>query len=168
MNPIQQRLDQDHRELDALLWRLSEDACAPNSGALEATWDDLERRLLAHLEAEEQYLLPLVEARHPAQVECTRSEHEQIRRLVSELGIAIELHAARQPAISELIRVLHEHAEREDRTLYRFAGEKASAAVQRRIVTMLKEAAHLAIATANKAATRAFRHDSNRAVRDQL
>jgi hemerythrin len=163
MNHVQQRLDQDHRELNALLWRLSHDADAPSNDALRATWDELERRLLAHLDAEEQYLLPLVEASHPAQVDCTRREHEQIRRLVSELGIAIELHAVRQPAISELIRVLHEHADREDRTLYRFAGEKASVAVQHRIVQMLKAAARFAIAAANKAATRSVRRDSNRA-----
>ncbi|HKY36806.1 MAG TPA: hemerythrin domain-containing protein [Polyangiaceae bacterium] len=163
MNPIQQRLDQDHRELNSLLWRLSDDACAPSRDALQATWAEVERRLLAHLEAEEQYLLPLVAASHPAQVNCTRSEHEQIRRLVSELGVAIDLHAARQPAISELIRVLHEHAEREDRTLYRFAGEKASVAVQHRIVTMLKETVRFTIAAANKAVARATRHDSTRA-----
>ena len=154
MNPVRQRLDQDHRELRQLLLRLAEDAHDPSGSALRTTYSELERRLLAHLEAEEQYLLPLVEGSHPAQADCTRSEHAQIRRLVSELGLAIELHSAREPMISELIRTLDEHAEREDRTLYRFADEKASVAVQHRIAVMLKEAVQLVIAAANRVGTR--------------
>jgi len=163
MNQVRVRLDQDHRELNALLLRLSQDASAPSDEAMRATYSELERRLLTHMDAEEQYLVPLVEASHPAQAQCTRSEHEQIRQLLSELGIAVDLHAVRQPAISELIRVLHEHAEREDRTLYRFAGDKASVAVQHRIVTRLKEAAQFAVAAANRAAARWTKRDSDRA-----
>jgi hemerythrin len=162
MNPVQAKLDQDHRELGELLLRLAQDARDPSGSALRATWNELERRLLAHLEAEEQYLLPLVEAGHPAQVDCTRSEHAQIRQLVSELGVAIELHAAREPMVSELIRTLDEHAEREDRTLYRFAGEKASVAVQQRITKALREAVGFVIAAVNRAAARVPR-DSHRA-----
>ncbi len=159
MNPVRKRLDQDHEELRQLLLRLTQDARDPSGNALRSTWNELERRLLAHLEAEEQYLLPLVEGSHPAQVDCTRSEHAQIRRLVSELGLAIELHAAREPMIGELIRTLDEHAEREDRTLYRFAGDKASMAVQHRIAVMLREAVRFVIAAANRTAARVPRGD---------
>ncbi len=162
MNPVQTRLDQDHVELRLLLLRLSQDARDPSGSALRATWNELEPRLLVHLDAEEQYLLPLVEGSHPAQADCTRSEHAQIRRMLSELGVAIELHTAREPMINELIRTLDEHAEREDRTLYRFAGEKASVAVQHRIAEMLREALRSVIAAANRAAARGP-HDDRRA-----
>jgi hemerythrin len=160
MNEVQSRLDQDHRELSQLLWRLSQDARDPSGLALQATWRELEHRLLAHLDAEEQYLLPLVEASHPFQVECTRREHDEIRRLVAELGIAVELHAVRESAISELVRTIDEHAEREDRTLYRFAGEKASVAVQHRIVLALREARRAARAAVERVAARLTRDAS--------
>lgn len=162
MNDVQSRLDQDHRELSQLLWRLSQDARDPSGLELQATWRELEQRLLAHLDAEEQYLLPLVEASHPFQSECTRREHDEIRRLVAELGVAVELHTVREPAISDLVRTLDEHAEREDRTLYRFAGDKASVAVQHRIAVALREATRATIAAVNRAATRLTR-DSSRA-----
>jgi hemerythrin len=154
MNDVQTRLDRDHRELTQLLWRLSQDARDPSGLELQATWGELERRLNAHLRAEEEYLLPLVEASHPALVECTRREHDEIRRLVAELGVAVELHTVREPAISELVRTLDEHAEREDRTLYRFAGEKASVAVQHGIVVALRDATRAVVAAANRAAAR--------------
>ncbi len=154
MNDIQAHLDQDHRELSQLLARLSQDARDPSGLELQATWSELEHRLLAHLYAEEQYLLPLVEASHPEQAERTRREHEMIRRLVAELGVAVELHSVREPAISELVRTLDEHAEWEDSALYRLAGEKASVAVQHRIALALREATRMTVAVANRLAAR--------------
>lgn len=160
MNEVQSRLDQDHRELSQLLWRLSQDARDPSGLELQATWRELEHRLLAHLDAEEQFLLPLVEASHPFQVECTRREHGEIRRIVAELGIAVELHTVRESAISELVRTIDEHAEREDRTLYRFAGEKASVAVQHRIALALRESTTAALAAVKRATARLTRDAS--------
>jgi hemerythrin superfamily protein len=144
MNPVQTRFDQDHRDIEALLEDLAHCA-ASSSPALEATFNDLERRLMAHMDAEEQYLLPLVEVSYPAESERTRLEHARIRQLVSQLGLAIELHAVREPQIAELVQLLREHAEREDRTVYDFAGERASSAVEHRLASLLKAVAHSAL-----------------------
>ena len=94
------------------------------------------------MEAEERELLPLVEAAHPLEVARTLAEHAQIRQLVAELGVAIELHTARQPAIEGLIELLREHALREDHVLYEFAGCKASSAVYDKISSVLRAAQH--------------------------
>jgi hypothetical protein len=139
MNDIKARLAQDHLELDALLRCLAEDASAPECGApLQSTWSRFEGRLLGHMDAEERYLLPLIEGSHPSEVERIRLEHVRIRQLVSELGVAIELHAARQPAIDALVKLLHDHAQREELTVYELAGQRASAVLQNRIASMLR------------------------------
>lgn len=140
MNQARAKLAKDHEELDALLERLAEDTEAPGQGELEATWAVLESRLLRHLEAEERFLLPLVEASHPLEVQRTRDEHARIRSNLAELGVAIELHCARKPQLMELIRFLRAHAKHEDEALYQLAGEKASVAVEHSILETLKNA----------------------------
>jgi len=140
MNQARAKLLKDHEELDALLERLSEDVEAPSQGELETTWAALESRLLRHLEAEERFLLPLVEASNPAEVQRTLDEHARIRSSIAELGVAIELHCARKPELVELIRFLRAHAKHEDEALYQLAGDKASVAVEHSILETLKNA----------------------------
>lgn len=144
MNQARAKLAKDHEELDALLERLAEDVEAPGKGELETTWAALESRLLRHLDAEERFLLPLVEASHPLEVQLTLDEHALIRKQLAELGVAIELHCARKPQITELIRFLRAHAKHEDEALYQLAGEKASIAVEHSILETLKNAVRFA------------------------
>jgi len=133
MSKLRDRLVRDHEQLHAILNRLAEDVEAPSSAPLRGTWDKFERRLLAHMKAEEELLLPLLEASHPGEVLKTRDEHEVIRKRVAELGVMIELHCVRKAAIVELIELLERHAAREDRGLYQIAGERASTAVEHSI-----------------------------------
>jgi hemerythrin-like domain-containing protein len=149
MNPVQTRFEQDHRDIEALLEDVANHAASANP-ALAITFNELEQRLMTHMEAEEQYLLPLVEVSHPGEADRTRLEHARIRQLVSELGLAIELHAVREPQIAELVQLLREHAAREDRTIYTFAGERASSAVEHRLAAMLKAAARSVLAGAKR------------------
>ena len=146
MNDVKARLTQDHQELDALLRCLSEDVAAPECDApLQSTWCQFETRLLCHMDAEERYLLPLIEASHPAEAARTLQEHQSIRQIVSELGVAIELHTARQPAMDALVKLLHDHAQREDSILYELSGERTSTVVQHRVAHMLRSALHQAL-----------------------
>lgn len=130
MSRLRDRLVRDHEQLHVLLKRLAEDVEAPSSAPLRGTWDKFERRLLAHMSAEEQLLLPLLEASHPDEVRKTRDEHDAIRKRVAELGVMLELHCARKSVILELIDALERHAAREDRGLYAIASERASTAVE--------------------------------------
>ncbi len=138
MSSVRARLVKDHVSLDALLVKLAEDAQATDRQALQQTWSDLEKRLIAHLDAEERYLLPLVEFDNPLEVARTRREHAEIRDLLAELGLAIELHTARQPDVQRLIDMLRAHAEHEESALYSLAGNKASSAVEHSIASTLK------------------------------
>jgi hemerythrin-like domain-containing protein len=139
MNPICAKLTSDHRELDALLARLQGAATLSDREMLQTTWCELESRLVRHLEAEEQFLLPLVEASHPAEVERILREHTEIRDRIAVLGVAVELHAIRATDIQALVEQLARHAEHEERELYRAAGEKASSAVEHSIAEALKD-----------------------------
>lgn len=47
-------------------------------------------------------------------------EHAQIRSALSEMGVAIELHALREEAVTALLGLLRAHGRREDETLYRW------------------------------------------------
>ncbi|MDF3071282.1 MAG: hypothetical protein K0R38_6883 [Polyangiaceae bacterium] len=166
MNDIKTRLTRDHQELDAILRRLAEDATAPECDApLQSTWCQFEARLLCHMEAEENYLLPLIEASHAGEVERLRLEHVRIRQLVSELGVAIELHAARQPAIDALVKLLHDHAQREDVIVYEIAGQRASAVLQNRITSTLRAGLQRALQATIGAAIGAPRRASEHRVR---
>jgi len=158
MNPVASRLTKDHEEIDALLRRLTQDAGAPLAGALETTWEEFETKLLRHMDTEEQFLLPLIDASDQAEVARIRCEHAIIRNRLTELGVAIELHSIREPSITELGALLQAHAKHENAALYRLAGDKASSAVEHSIAELLKHGvavAHSAIATAIATATRA-------------
>jgi len=153
MIQVGERLRADHQKLDGMLRALAQATVAPEWDAIEASWDALEARLLCHMQAEERYLLPLLEASHPAEVKRISTEHAQLRGRVAELGIAVELHLARPEEILTLVDALRRHTAYEDEALYRLAGDRASAAVGHDLLAALKTewfnggAAHGATAT---------------------
>ena len=149
MNSVGERLTQDHQQLAVLLERLSQAAEACDREALVATWTELEPRLTCHMEAEERYLLPLVEADHPAEVKRTLLEHAQIRDRIAELGLAIELHSVRSGDIRALIDMLQAHAKHEDEKLYVIAGDKVSVAGEHRVLSTLRTALRSALRSAS-------------------
>jgi hypothetical protein len=150
MDAIRMQLVSDHRMLDDLFCRLLRDVHVLSHHDLKVVWCELEHRLLAHMDVEEQFLLPLVAATHEAAIERALADHVRIRGLVAALGVAIELNAAREPAIEELMQILHIHSEHEDRMLYRFACERASVAVQHRMAMTLRAAGRFAHDSAAK------------------
>jgi acetamidase/formamidase len=139
MNSVADKLAKHHHELDALLRCLAEDVDAPSCAALQATWSTFEASMVRHLDAEERYLLPLLEASHPALVERIRFDHARIRNSINALGVAVELHTVRKPAITELIELLRAHSRYEDENIYPLGGSRASVAVEHRIAETLKK-----------------------------
>jgi hypothetical protein len=161
MDAIRNQLAADHRVLDDLFCRLLHDVQVLSHHDLQLVWCELEHRLLSHMDVEEQLLFPLAPANHHVAVARARTDHVRIRGLVCALGLAIEAGTAREPAVRDLISTLHVHAEREDRTLYRFACERASSAAQYRMAATLRTAARSAHETAVKTlANRTGCHDA--------
>lgn len=123
---LDQRLTEDHRRLEALFTSLLNAADGADQPTLQKIWAEFEAGLLAHLDAEEQYLLPHFEKQAPDAVREIRKEHEQIRRLITELGVRTDLHLLRKYAAEELIQTLREHAARETHSLYPWAEQSTN------------------------------------------
>jgi hemerythrin superfamily protein len=136
---LHENLRADHERLDRLFDDLTNAAEGTDAAALRATWSAFESGLLAHIDAEEEHLLPRLEERAPEVVLEIREEHRHIRKLVAELGVMVDLHALRKETVDELVRSLRSHAAREDRTAYDWADALLDARSRRALETMLEE-----------------------------
>lgn len=138
MTTITETLRHDHERLEALFAELADAVDGADSATIQRVWSRFEQALMAHLEAEERHLMPAVEKRHPEDVRRTRVEHESIRRLVQELGLRADIHTLRKEVADQLITTLREHAEREEKTVYRWADESGAAELLHSIIAVLK------------------------------
>ncbi|MFW6049563.1 MAG: hemerythrin domain-containing protein [Myxococcota bacterium] len=123
MPTLHDELCADHERLDRLFQELQDAVEGADQPTLQQIWARFEGGLMAHLEAEEKYLLPVIEEKSPEVVTEVRAEHAQIRKLVAELGVTTELHQLRREVADGLVQALRDHAAYEDRTLYRRADE---------------------------------------------
>src|SRR6185295_7884381 len=96
MSATGQLLLSDHQRLDALFQRLLDDVHCGDWTVCQATWSGFERELLAHIETEEEYLLPILDREYPNEAGVLEQQHQSIRRLLADLGVRIELHALRE------------------------------------------------------------------------
>src|SRR5829696_2599743 len=126
MTNIHALLTTDHARLERIFSELENAVEGANQPTIQRGWDTLERGLLAHLEAEEQLLFPLLEAEHPEEVTRATREHERMRSLLADVGVRTDLHLLRKDVAAELLDLLRKHATWEDQTLYPWATAKAS------------------------------------------
>jgi hypothetical protein len=117
-------LECDHARLEALCDELLEAYKQDDWALVRAAWGRLERGLIAHLDSEERWLLPLFAVVEPAEARALRGEHNDLRRRVDDMGIGIDLHCTSDAAARDFIERLRAHAEREDRTLYWWADQR--------------------------------------------
>jgi hemerythrin superfamily protein len=141
MAQIQEELRADHTRLEALFGELVDTVEGADEPTIQQMWSRFESGLLAHFDAEERYILPLLEKDHAAEVQGIEEEHDRIRRLVAELGVRADLHTLRKDVVDELIATLRAHAEREDRTLYPLADAAADAETRLKALDFLRREA---------------------------
>jgi iron-sulfur cluster repair protein YtfE (RIC family) len=113
----------DHDALDRLFAELTEAFGSDVPTEHARLWSALDERLRAHMELEEQYLLPRLALSHPDEARALRAEHDELRRLLLELGVGVDLHTTRADAVERFVAVLRGHARREDALLYRWADD---------------------------------------------
>ncbi len=111
-------LPDHHRRLDALLDELRATARADDPRALCACWSRFAGELAAHLAAEEEHLIPAFAIAQPDEARALLREHAEIRKLVDELGVGVDLHLLRVPTFDRLVERLRAHARREDALFY--------------------------------------------------
>jgi len=87
-------------------------------------WNELEHKLLNHMEAEERFVLPAFAHVDHGEATALLREHGLIREAVLELGTAVDLHCIRYESAQQFIDLLLRHAEREERVMYRWADDR--------------------------------------------
>jgi len=110
----------NHARLEKQFERLL-DAMAANAPDVRELWTEVDHGLLAHMEAEERYVIPAFATVDRAAAREILDEHAQIRAQLLELGVALDLHHLRFETSQEFVRILRAHAAREDNLLYVWA-----------------------------------------------
>jgi hypothetical protein len=113
-----------HRLIERRLAELCDEAHGDDPAALRNCWTRFERALADHLRAEEQFILPEFAKTYPEEARALAAEHAEIRALVAELGVGVDLHQLSAPIAEHLAAVLTAHAQREDAVLYSWAARR--------------------------------------------
>lgn len=140
MRTLHEWLREDHRRLERLFQELENAVECANDPTIRATWTEFERGVTTHLETEERELFPALQERHPEEIARLQRDHDRIRKLILDLGIAADLHTLRKDVADELVGALREHAAREDQTLYPWAQAEVDSAAHRSIIDKLEAA----------------------------
>lgn len=111
-----------HQDLERSYCQLLE-AMAVDAPEVRQIWNQLERGLLAHIEAEERFMLPAFARIDRQEAVALLREHALLRELLLELGVAVDLHLLRYDRSAELVEALRSHARREDKLLYQWASD---------------------------------------------
>jgi len=125
----------DHNALREIYARLLAAMMANAADDTRALWQELDRAVRSHMEAEERFVLPLFAHANHAEALALLRDHGQIRELLFELGIAVDLHLLRYDRAQELSSLLLVHAAREEKLLYLWADE----GLGRDVVQAIKE-----------------------------
>jgi len=120
-------LPDHHHRIEVFLEDLRSAARVDDRSALHDAWDALENAVLSHISAEEEHILPPFAEVYPEEAEAIRVEHDEIRRLLDDLGVSVDLKRLSVGIADELVGRLREHARREDGFLYPWAQRKLSA-----------------------------------------
>ena len=118
-----------HEQLRDLVTRLLAAMQANARADVMTLWNELEHKLLGHMEAEERFVLPAFAHVDYGEAAELLRDHGLIRENLLELGIAVDLHYIRYKRSQDFIDLLLRHAEREERLLYRWADDRLSPSI---------------------------------------
>ena len=139
MNGLKRQLMDDHGRMESLLQQFAQAVLSNDAPCdLQECYARFETSLQKHLDIEERCLFPIVEAKHCEQIEALRAEHQAIRAALSKLGMDLELHALRKPAVDELVSFLGEHADRENHSLYEWLESETNESSPGALMTALE------------------------------
>ena len=145
MPNIREDLSKDHQEHERTLKKLAEMAESDSSfEGFHRVWVPFERNLLEHLDAEEHSLFCVFAGAHRDEIIALRAEHCRIRYALIELSVCVELHTVKRAAIDDLLNLVREHIEHENRTLHNWLDEDESISSQRGVLAMLSHRARAA------------------------
>jgi len=117
-------MTRSHAYLRELLDRVLAAMEANARDDVRTLWTELDHGLLAHMEAEERYVLPVFAHVDGDEARALLREHGLLREQLLELGIAVDLHYARYDRSQEFAELLGRHAGREEHLMYRWADDR--------------------------------------------
>lgn len=120
---VRQHLRQDHERLEWLLAAVQVAFEGDETESVASTWARFATELIAHIEAEERFLIPTLFRTNQREARALLEEHRYIRARLTELGAEVDLHIVRAHAVRAFIEELRAHARHEDSALYRWADE---------------------------------------------
>jgi hypothetical protein len=85
---------------------------------IEAEWLGFQAALLGHLAAEEKYVIPALAQDRPREAKVLLDDHGQIRDMLTELGVELDLHCLAAARVDEFVTALQAHARREETIFY--------------------------------------------------
>jgi hemerythrin-like domain-containing protein len=127
---IRERFLADHREIEKLLERVLAICEDDDREDVAAIWTEFDARLLAHMEAEERYLIPLLHRTNPRACRAILEEHKHFRARLTVLCTEVDLHTIRVHEARAFIDELRAHSAHEDRTLYTLADRELEPAAR--------------------------------------
>jgi hypothetical protein len=108
----------DHDRLDRAFDAIVTRAYGGDFQQLEREWLTFQGDLLAHLDAEENHLIPALAKDRPAAAEKLLAEHAQIRGQLLELGVDLDLHCLGAERVVAFVEALRAHARHEEGMFY--------------------------------------------------
>jgi len=131
-------LETDHTHLDKMLTMVAQSVRDDDLVDAEARWNELETAVLAHLDAEEMFVIPLLRAVNEGEARAILGEHAEIRHTLGDIGIAFELHTVRADAIDTFCARLRAHAAHEEVLMYKQVAADLPVSNARALVTRLR------------------------------
>lgn len=116
--PMASLLRADHARLETYYAALVNAYESGDWSTAQREWERFETALRDHMAREEDRVFPTFIEIEPEEATALLTEHSELRRLLSNLGVCIELHAVHIHAVQELLTRLRAHSERENRILY--------------------------------------------------
>jgi hypothetical protein len=123
-------LEADHTRLDAMLELVARSVREDALEDAKARWNELDVALLAHLDAEEMFVIPAMMALDASAAREIVAEHGEIRCSLGDIGIGFDLHMVRADAIDAFCTRLRAHAAHEEVMYGRIVSELPSSSAR--------------------------------------
>lgn len=136
LETVRSTLRADHARIDRVTRELLEAFDADDREGVERLWTQLDSVLMAHLAAEERFMIPALSRAHPEEARRILDEHRSIRASLARLGMALDLHLVRADVARAFIDELRAHARAED-TVYAWADRSLAPPEKRGLLATL-------------------------------
>lgn len=110
----------EHARIERLFIQLVDAFRADAREDTQALWKELDETATAHFRVEERHVLPVYQRDDEVEARALRAQHDELRRGLDELGVAVQLHCLRDALAERFIAGLREHARREDALMNRW------------------------------------------------